>query len=132
MTPFGLGIAEWAVIGAFIVFSLEVMGISRSARTIRRENADLKERNITLESEVRELAERNKTLLQQVSELKERSVDALFSAFKEHDERMSAAAGGLTIALNQLAAEIEAHEDRAQRRHMATLEVLERMVAKLA
>ena len=130
-TAFGIGLAEWAIIIAAIIFTLDVLGISRSSRTIRRENADLKERNQTLEIEVRDLQGKVSVLEKQVEELKAHNVEALFAAFREHDERMSVAATALTSSLTKLADEIGNHEERADGRHKATLTVLNAMTEKL-
>lgn len=45
-----------------------------------------------------------------MDELKSRNVDALFSAFREHDERMTKAASGLTESLGRLADEISSQQ----------------------
>jgi chromosome segregation ATPase len=128
VTAFDIGLAEWAIIVAAIIFAFDVLGLSRSGRTVRRQNADLRERNATLEGEVKTLEGKVANLEREVGELKRHSVDALLSEFRDHDQRMSAAATGLTENLNLLATNIARHEDQAQARHQAMMEVMKSLV----
>jgi uncharacterized protein YlxW (UPF0749 family) len=123
-TAFGLGFAEWAIIAAALIFSLDVLGISRSGRTARRQNADLRERNATLEGEVRILEEKLTSLERQVEDLKSRSVDALLAMMREHDIRMTEAADSLSAVLGLLKQSITQHEDQAAVRHEAMIKRL--------
>lgn len=131
---FGVSYSEWAIIALAIIFTLDVLGISRSGRTARRQNADLRERNATLEGEVGQRDERIDSMQMQINdlkrqldELKSRNVDALFSAFRDHDERMVKAALELTDNLAALADGIASHEAQAQVHHSAMMHVIERI-----
>lgn len=128
---FGLELTEWVLIAALIAGILEVAGLSRSSRTLRKENADLRERNATLESEDRLREQRLRALELANEELKAKSVDALFLAFRDHDERMNTANGGMISALSNLAQGIAQHEDQAIERHEAMLSALAGIVQVL-
>lgn len=130
-SAFGLEVAEWAIIIGAIFFAFEVSGLSRSSRTLRPENADLRERNATLEGETKARAEKLVALERERDDLKTRQVDALLIVMRDHDERMSRAATGMTESLVGLAAEIASHEERAATRHGKTLALLEEMTVSL-
>jgi len=103
---FGLDVAEWAIVVAAVIFSLDVLGVSRSARTIRRQNADFRERNATLEGELKTRDERISAL-----ETKIAALEAQVSELSGRDQAAVLAA-------------VAAHEVEADRRSRAVLEVL--------
>ena len=123
-TIFGLEIAEWGLVALAVAFVFEVAGVSRSSRTIRRQNADLRERNAQLEGEVKALQEKTVSLERQIEDLKLRSVDALMTIMRDHDDRMSSAASQLGATLDRVAATIAGHEERATVRHQEMVKAL--------
>lgn len=110
---FGLDLAEWALVGLALIFVLDTAGISRSGRTARRQNADLRERNTMLEQENQrvdsELAARDARIAQ--LDLRITELETELSDVKRRDQ------GAVLTA-------IEVHEVHAGERHERTLGVL--------
>lgn len=116
---FGLSIAEMAVIVGGLFFAAEILGISRSSRTVRRTNTDLLERVTALEringeltAEIRQKADQLHQLEVQIAVLEERDQGAVLQALAAHDAAATLAASNLTAA-------ITTHEANADRRAMA-------------
>lgn len=130
-SAFGLEVGEWAIIIGAIVFTLDVAGLSRSSRTVRRENADMRERSATLEGETKTKDQKILALERERDELKAHNVDALFLVMREHDERMAKVALGMTENLASLQAEMTTHEEQAALRHGRSLALLEQMTEAL-
>jgi uncharacterized protein YlxW (UPF0749 family) len=135
---FGLELQEWALLVTGVFVAAEISGFSRSGRTARKDNADLRERNATLEGEVRTLEEKASSqqrqidmLTKQIDELKERNVDALWAAYREHDQRVTEGHAALGATMTRLAENITLHEDQASGRHRAMLVILERIAEKV-
>lgn len=131
---FGLQLTEWALIVGAVFFVAEMSGISRSGRTARKDNADLRERVATLEGENKTLEEKDASkqrqieeLQKQVDDLKERNVDALWTAYREHDTRVTEGHAQLGANMARLADSIALHEEQAQGRHGAMLAIMERI-----
>lgn len=82
---FGLEIAEWVVIVGGMFAVAELLGLSRSGRTIRRENADLRERNATLEGDVKRLSDELVRLSALVDDLKRRDQAAVLEAIHTNE-----------------------------------------------
>lgn len=130
LQPFGFTLAELGVIALAVVFAAEVAGFSRSTRTVRAQNADLRERNATLEGEVKAMKLKIGELETQVNLLKMRSVDALMEMQLDHDRRMTSLVEGQTSLLDHAAGAITSHEDRAVERHDRMLAALTKLVQK--
>ena len=128
---FGLELVEWAFLAGAVLFGLEVAGLSRSGRTARRQNADLRERNALLETELTELKHQIGVCRQEIERLKSRSVDALYTAFTEHTAEDKATFTEMSQTLIRLGVEMSAHEQRAAERHTKTLVLLESMTTRL-
>lgn len=135
---FGLEITEWALLITGVFVAAEITGFSRSGRTARRDNSDLRERNATLEGEVKALEEKAVSaqrqideLTKQVDELKARNVDALWAAYREHDVRVTEGHQALGETMTRLSESITLHEEQAQGRHGAMLVILERIAEKV-
>jgi uncharacterized protein YlxW (UPF0749 family) len=135
---FGLELQEWALLITGVFVAAEITGFSRSGRTARKDNADLRERNATLEGEVKTLEEKAASLqlqiaalVRQVDDLKERNVDALWSAYREHDQRVTEGHAALGSTLTLLSESITLHEEQAQGRHGAMLVIMERIADKV-
>lgn len=105
-----------AVLGAGFKVLADYRGWTRSPALVRQENADLRERNATLDSEVKRLdgADREKAsqiaaLEARVQELLKRDQAAVLEAIAAHDFSM--------VALGEaLASRAEEHERQAQAR----------------
>lgn len=89
---FGLEFAEWGLIVLGVYFALDVMGLSRGSRTIRRQNHDLKARNDQLENDhvsdralIGELREKVAVLETQVAELQARDQGAVLNLVLQHE-----------------------------------------------
>lgn len=106
---FGLELTEWLVIGGACYGIAELAGLSRSARTIRRENADLRHANQTLEKEVAKLDAEVKRLDSEVKRLEASDQKAVLAAITAHDEAMARFA-------ETLAGRADEHERQAQTR----------------
>ena len=96
-----LSFSDAVILTAVVVAGLKVLadyrGWTRSPALVRQENADLRERNATLESEVKrlDLADREKAeaiarLEAQVEELRSRDQAAVLKAISQHGSPMSA------------------------------------------
>lgn len=118
-----LSFTDGAILIGVVLFGLtkvsELRGWTRSPALVRQENADLRERNASLEAEVRRLsdADREKgekiaALEALVSELKERDQAAVLTSIARHDEGMVRLGEALTGAM-------AAHERYAQERAVA-------------
>lgn len=94
-----LSFSDAVILTAVVVAGLKVLadyrGWTRSPALVRQENADLRERNATLESEVKrlDLADREKAeaiarLEAQVEELRSRDQAAVLKAISNHDASM--------------------------------------------
>lgn len=117
-----LSFSDAVILTAVVVAGLKVLadyrGWTRSPALVRQENADLRERNATLESEVKrlDLADREKAeaiarLEAQVEELRSRDQAAVLKAISNHDASM--------IKLGEnLAARTDEHERFAQARRL--------------
>lgn len=117
-----LSFSDAVILTAVVVAGLKVLadyrGWTRSPALVRQENADLRERNATLESEVKRLdrADREKAeaiarLEAQVEELRARDQAAVLEAIANHDASM--------IKLGEnLAARTDEHERFAQARRV--------------
>lgn len=75
---FGLELTEWFVILGGVYALAELAGLSRSSRTIRRQNTDVLERNKMLEGEVERLKAR-------VQQLEMTDQAAVLAAFRQHE-----------------------------------------------
>lgn len=106
---FGVSLAEWGFLAVAGIFALDVLGFSRSARTVRQENHDLVGRNKTLEQENHHLEREVAALRSEVAALK-----AQVEELQKRDQE---------AVLRQL----EKHEERAQKRHDAELIVLQEL-----
>lgn len=114
VTAFGLTLFEWGVLAGLALGAAEVLGVSRSGRTARKENVDLRDRNATLEQEAKrmdaELASRDARIAR--LELRTAELESELSEVKRRDQ------GAVLTA-------IEGHEAHAGERH-------ERMIGVLA
>lgn len=114
---FGLELTEWLVIGGACYGIAELAGLSRSARTIRRENADLRHANQTLEKEVAKLDSEVKRLDSEVKRLEASDQKAVLAAISAHDTTVSALAGDAREWQRN-------HEAAAERRSAEVITVL--------
>ena len=107
-----------AVLGAGLKVLADYRGWTRSPALVRQENADLRERNATLDSEVKRLADENRkngeeiaTLKREVELLRERDQAAVLTAIANHDKSM--------VKLGEsMAVRAEEHERYAQQRRV--------------
>lgn len=116
----GLNFTDAAIIVGVSVFVLtklaEMRGWLPSSALIRQENADLRERNATLEQEVHRLSEADRdkgnklaALEALVHELKQRDQAAVLTAIAAHDASM--------VKLGETLASLsQTHEQRAEQR----------------
>lgn len=117
-----LSFSDAVILTAVVVAGLKVLadyrGWTRSPALVRQENADLRERNATLESEVKRLdiADREKAeaiarLEAQVEELRSRDQAAVLKAISNHDASMVKLGEAMTMRA-------EEHERYAQARRI--------------
>ena len=94
-----LSFADWAILvavaGYIVTRVAEARGWMTSTGIVRRENADLRERNATLEGEVRRLDEADRAKAERIAALEARLADletrdqaAVLAAIAKHDESM--------------------------------------------
>ena len=107
-----------AVLGAGFKVLADYRGWTRSPALVRQENADLRERNATLDAEVKRLdaADREKAeaiarLEAQVDELRQRDQAAVLKAIEMHDAAM-------LVLGESMMARTEEHERFAQARRV--------------
>lgn len=122
ITPFGITLAEWGIMALAVIFLAEVFGFSRSTRTLRAQNVDLRERNQQLETEVKELQIQVTKLVAQVKDLESKSADTLIEMLKAHDakstEAMTAVAEAAEYTVSGISTALKQHEERALARHL--------------
>ena len=118
----GLSLSDAIILAAVLAAGFKVLadyrGWTRSPALVRQENADLRERNATLEAEVNRLdrldrskGERIAALEAQVEELQKRDQAAVLEAITKHDESM--------VRLGEaMAVRTEEHERFAQTRRV--------------
>lgn len=118
----GLSLSDAIILAAVLAGALKVLadyrGWTRSPALVRQENADLRERNATLEAEVKRLdqADREKAsqiaaLEARVEELQKRDQAAVLDAISNHDQSM--------VRLGEaLANRADEHERHAQSRRV--------------
>lgn len=96
---FGITLIEWGLILGLLFGAAEIAGLSRSGRTARKDNVDLRERNSTLEAENQrvdtELASRDAKIARldlriteleaELSEVKRRDQGAVLEAIASHE-----------------------------------------------
>lgn len=87
--PYGLTVVELTIAFAAAAYVLErgldIVGMSRSSKTLRQENEDLIRRNKELEVEVKELRREVDDLSRKVKELSTRDQAAVLAAIAEHE-----------------------------------------------
>lgn len=110
---FGISVTEWALIAGAVFFVLDFLGMSKSGRTVRRQNADLRERNVTLEAESKahEVAVQARDERIHVLELKVEALERELGDVKQRDQ------AAVLVA-------IESHERNAGTRHERMVSVL--------
>lgn len=121
---FGLSIAEIAILVGALFFLAELLGVSRSSRTLRKTNRDLGDRVTALEDLVGSLRTKAAeddamiaALQSEMSVMRERDQPHLLDALKTHD----AFVAGLAAEARTWQ---ERHETSAETRTAAVLQVL--------
>lgn len=100
MAALDLSLTDAAILIGVVIFALtkvsELRGWTRSPALVRQENADLRERNATLESEVKQLRESDRAkgeriaaLEAQVKELQKRDQAAVLDAIARQEDAVS-------------------------------------------
>lgn len=117
-----ISLTDAAILIGVVVFALtklaELRGWTRSPALVRQENADLRERNATLEAEVRRLDESDRDKAKQIAalearveELQKRDQAAVLEAISNHDSSMVLMGRAITES-------ITAHEAAARDRSL--------------
>lgn len=122
-----LTLADGAILVGVILFALtklaELRGWTRSTALVRQENADLRERNATLQAEVdrlaaadREKGERIAALEALVAKLQENDQAAVLRAIEKHEESVGVMWRQNIEAAGQLAELMRDHEKNVAQR----------------
>lgn len=124
-----------AVIGAGIKVLADQRGWTRSTTLVRQENADLRERNATLEAEVKRLdhADREKTaqiatLEGTLHEIKQRDQASVLESVARHDEGMRELAGTLGAMHSAHEASAEQRRGQQRREHLESMDIWNRIL----
>ena len=124
----GLSFSDGVILIAVVLAGVKVLadyrGWTRSPALVRQENADLRERNATLEADVKRLdaADREKAqqiavLESQIADLKKQDQAAVLAAIAAHDQSVAAMAIEGRSATDSLQALMKQHETNAASRH---------------
>lgn len=121
---FGFSIAELAVVAGALFFLAELLGVSRSSRTLRKTNRDLGDRVTALEDLVGSLrtkAAEDDALIAalkvEMERMKERDQEHVLVELRTHDAAVARLAG-------EISEWQERHETSAEKRTDAVLHVL--------
>lgn len=127
-----------AVLAAGVKVLADQRGWTRSPALVRQENADLRERNATLQAEVqrldgldREKAERIAALEAQVSELQQRDQGAVLNAIARHEASVAEMWRENREAGERHERQAESRNEQAAARHAESVAVLKDIRDKL-
>jgi cell division protein FtsB len=127
-----------AVLGAGLKVLADYRGWTRSPALVRQENADLRERNATLEADVNRLdaADREKAaqiaaLEARIEELQKRDQAAVLDAIAKHDESMVKLGEVLVMRGDEHERNVQARADQQRAEHAEAMNVWQEILGTL-